>query len=58
MLLQLFVTACLKVKTGQNSKQLREMKKLADRSKEVKIYKKQCLGLLEGGRGRLIDVAV
>ena len=35
--LQLFLKACLKVKTGQNSKQLRDIKKLADRSKKV-IY--------------------
>ena len=62
MLLQLFVTACLKVKTGQNSKQLRDMKKLADRSKEVIIHKKTLLGTV--GRwprplnrgGRLMEV--
>ena len=32
--------------------------KLADRLKEVIIIKKHCLGPLEGGRGRLIEVAV
>ena len=56
------MTACLKVKTGQNSKQLRDMKKLADRSKEVIIHKKTLFGTV--GRwprplnrgGRLMEV--
>ena len=32
------------------------MKKLADRSKEVLIIKKHCLGPFEGGRGRSMEV--